>query len=343
MIDQSVAFKLRQATQAQNSVVPTTVGQSNALLNQAIQQATQRIPLSTVAAPNLPPSFDHINPAAQGGFVYPVDRPKYFMVFNIFDYHRESLMSIGSLNSWSRGPPQIVLPLSERLIDNFEGKWNEEPIGFVLGAATDSVMQAIGCNQADQISSEIKGALSSIGGLIQPTQTEQSVISKVGGVLGAATKGFADKLSGLDAKALGSFIPSISAMTGLAPNRFITILYIGPEYKTYQFNWNFSPRSPEESRRLINIINAFKKSAAPTLEYGGLMWGYPCLYEITFMPNPEQLYQFKHCILKRVTTNFTPMGRAGFYHQTQAIEGVQLQLDFWEIEYWTQTSMQGSI
>jgi hypothetical protein len=33
------------------------------------------------------------------------------------------------------------------------------------------------------------------------------------------------------------------------------------------------------------------------------------------------------------------MGRAGFYHGTQAIEGVQMQADFWEVEYWHQENM----
>ena len=91
---------------------------------------------------NPPPTPDRIAAgAANAGaaLVYPSDRPKYFMHFLINKYTRVSLTEVGTLEPWAGGPNEIVLPLSEGLADNLEGRWEARPLPWVIGGVLEAV------------------------------------------------------------------------------------------------------------------------------------------------------------------------------------------------------------
>jgi len=256
---------------------------------QSIAQITgsnQPVTTSQFRVSGPPPTPDHIAATGGGGtLMYPSDRPKYFMQFDVFDYKRAGIQQMALLSP--RG--SIVLPLSEHLMDSLEAKWQEEPIGFVAGAAADNIFKAfkgVGStpdqgfgDQAKQVAAQGQAQLQQIAG--------QMDFKK--GLVSASAALSED--SGLT--------KTLSVLTGLAPNRFVTILYIGPEYKRHTFSWNFSPRNAAESGELINIYNQLKNFMSPTIEGGGLLWGYPCVFQISFMPNADQMYKFKPAILER--------------------------------------------
>ena len=313
-------------------------GQSNApiQLPEVTVSGGQGRPLN-VGTP--PPSFDHIASVGNenaGPLIYPVDRPKYFMNFSIFDYSRASLTELGQLTPWSGGTNQIIMPLSEALVDNLQANWVEQPLGLVgkgIEFAFKGIQQSAGF-------ADIKAKIN---------ETTDRFGQMTGEQRGAYLR---DQLDPKAAASLAS--DTIGTLTGFAPNKFMTILYIGPEYKTYSFQWQCSPRNRKESERLRQIINAFKKAMSPSVRYV-VIWTYPCVFKILFMPNNEQLYKFKPCVLKRFTVNWAPIGRPAFYHgdspaseDTSAtaervsgnpVEGVTIQAEFLELEYWTQESM----
>jgi hypothetical protein len=106
------------------------------------------------------------------------------------------------------------------------------------------------------------------------------------------------------------------------------------------FSWNLSPRDPAESEILRRIINVFKKTMSPTLRFGTLVWGYPCVYRVMFRPNNEQLYKFKPMCLKEFRVNWAPAGRPSFYaSDVNTPEGVNITATFLEMEYWHQEHM----
>ncbi|HYT43467.1 MAG TPA: hypothetical protein VEP90_14105 [Methylomirabilota bacterium] len=259
-----------------------------------------------------PPSPDHISGAASsiGAWLqYPLDTPKYYMTFDIKEYSRHDLLTIGTLFPWGNGPNFIVMPLSEGLNDTLEARWEPKPIPWIVGGAVDAFM-GLGA-LADQGNEAAK-------------QRIADVRKNIKGGLGQ----------------LGTSLPiggdTISTLAGVAPNQFLTILYIGPEYKQYSFQWNISPRNAQESEQIRKICNTFKKAMSPTLEFG-ILWGYPCIFKIMFQPNASQLYKFRPAILKRFSVNYTPLGTTSFYGAGQnAPEGMTIQATFVELEYWTQ-------
>jgi hypothetical protein len=77
---------------------------------------------------------DIIKPIAGAGgsgpiLVYPSDRPKYYMQFDIYKYTRATLMSVGTLGS---ALSTIVMPLSANTNDATSVNWQDTPVG--LGA-----------------------------------------------------------------------------------------------------------------------------------------------------------------------------------------------------------------
>src|SRR6266550_5016250 len=222
-----------------------------------------------------PPSPDHISGALSPftGLQYPLDQPKYFMLFDIFKYSRQDLLTIGKLERWGGGPNSIVMPLSEGLSDTLEARWEQKAIPWIVGGIVEAIS---GLRQQDLLS-----------------KTDEAKIKR-GEALANGLKGAFGELA-TQVPVVGD---TISTMAGIAPNQFLTILYIGPEYKQYSFQWNISPRNAQESEQIRQIINTFKKAMSPTLMYG-ILWGYPCIFNIAFLPNAGQLYKFRPAILKR--------------------------------------------
>jgi hypothetical protein len=83
---------------------------------------------STSCSGNTPKNV--IQPIAGGALsnlvVYPSDRPKYFMQFDIHEYTRQRLQEVGRL-----GPAlqTVALPLSSNLVDITSQEWKDTPIG----------------------------------------------------------------------------------------------------------------------------------------------------------------------------------------------------------------------
>jgi hypothetical protein len=69
--------------------------------------------------------------------IYPADRPKYFMKFDIHEYSRANLIEVGKL-----GPvlSSIVLPMASNLTDVTSARWDDNfEVGQLTGAAIDNL------------------------------------------------------------------------------------------------------------------------------------------------------------------------------------------------------------
>jgi hypothetical protein len=309
-------------------------GQSNTPLRAAQARATA--PGARLYPMRNPPrSAEHIAGAATAAstLMYPHDTPKYYMHFGIYEYDRPSFTAVGSFNPWKGGSNEILMPLSESLQDNLEEKWEDKPIPWVIGGAAE-LLQGLKADPGKVVKDALAGA-------------QQIAADALNNPFGSGTTLGAGltRLAGTADATLGTSLgPAVGAKFGFAPNQFVTVLFIGPEYKQHMFSWNLSPRDPDESRTLNRIINVFKKSMSPTLRFGGLVWGYPCVYRILFRPNNELLYKFKPMCLKEFRVNWAPAGRPSFYREEIKDrggfpEGVNITATFLEMEYWHQGAM----
>ncbi|SRR6266568_5648922 len=108
-------------------------------------QSTTELPPVVVTAS--PPTGAGDNPGdvigplggATTQLVYPSDRPKYFMKFDVYEYSRATLLEVGTL-----GPvlSSIVLPLPADLTDLNQVDWLDTPIG-VGGFAFNEAAKAL--------------------------------------------------------------------------------------------------------------------------------------------------------------------------------------------------------
>ena len=155
------------------------------------------------------------------------------------------------------------------------------------------------------------------------------------GAIDAVKKNAGDaiqKLKGLANDALGN-TDAVAAMlagyvtgnTGLATrlsgavlNPNLELLFNGPQLRTFQFNFNFAPRSGAEAERVATIIKTFKKHSAPKIEKNGSIFlKTPDIFQLQYIYNGNgssgggdhpYLNKIKPCALTAVGVNYTPGG-----------------------------------
>ena len=155
-----------------------------------------------------------------------------------------------------------------------------------------------------------------------------------------------------DQKSLGvPFVgPAIQQFLGVAPNHFLTVVFEGPKYKSFIYEWLFIPESPQDSEALRKVIRAFEKYSSPGVRADGAIWEFPHIWSIAIQPNPKYMYRHKPCVVKRVQYNLAPTGhftpnREDPHTNSALLPGLQgeplstpkaihLQVEFMEIEYW---------
>jgi hypothetical protein len=250
---------------------------------------------------------------------YPVDTPKYYLTFDVYEYRREQLQSIGMLG---QSLQTIVMPLSLNLVDVTAEDWQEASIG-VGGWAYDQASRAIRGININSVS-DIAG----LGDAVARSSTAAGLA--VSGIAMNATAAAAQLVA-------GSAIDAGKAFLGISPNQFLTVLYVSPKYKRFEFAWQVAPHSKAEADALRKIGNAFKNAMSPELVLQGGLFKFPRIFKIAFQPNSKFMYKFKPSVLEICEINYTPNGPAAFF---KAVDGenapahMNIRLRFIELEFW---------
>ncbi len=106
---------------------------------------------------------------------------------------------------------------------------------------------------------------------------------------------------------------AIQAMAGVAPNPKKEQIFKNMDFRTFQYDYQFFPRSATESENIRNIINTFRYHMHPEFkDDDGFLYLYPGEFEIYYyMGNNENPFVHKHtsAVLKEVNVNYTPQGQ----------------------------------
>ena len=106
---------------------------------------------------------------------------------------------------------------------------------------------------------------------------------------------------------------AIQAMAGVAPNPKKEQIFKNMDFRTFQYDYQFFPRSPEESANIRNIINTFRFHMHPDFKDDeGFLYLYPGEFEIYYyIGDQENPFVHKHtsAVLKEVNVNYTPQGQ----------------------------------
>lgn len=119
---------------------------------------------------------------------------------------------------------------------------------------------------------------------------------------------------------------AMSAMTGLAPNPMKEQVFKGVDFRTFTMEYQFAPRSYEESNNVKNIIQAFKYHMHPEFkDSNNFLYLYPSEFDIEYHHNGQEnmnIHRHTSCVLTELNINYTPNGNFSTF-----IEGRPTQIN----------------
>ena len=134
--------------------------------------------------------------------------------------------------------------------------------------------------------------------------------------------------------------------TGQMINNNLELLFNGPNLRSFNFAFQFRPRSKEEAYMVRNIIRSFKAASAPKLSSDYMFLETPKIFEIKYIYNSKgntdepddsptehpYMNKIKPCALTGLSVNYTPDGSYMTYEDGGSMTGYDLSLTFKEIE-----------
>lgn len=134
---------------------------------------------------------------------------------------------------------------------------------------------------------------------------------------------------------LAASASGISVLSGYQLNPMLWMMFKNPEFKTFQFSWQFTPANEQESYDIVNIINYIKRESLPLNR--GLVYEYPSIALIKFFPNNFFTIRMKPCAILNVNVDYTGAGMPSFF-ENGAPTVVNLTVVAKEIDLWTKNN-----
>lgn len=254
----------------------------------------------------------------------PLDTPLYYTSISIGEYSRTSWDKVGEITK----KDDIVFPIPMNLTDTHQISYETEPIGLAGAAALGAGNLALRA---------LNGEVSDLTGALDAAGISAGTGSTVLGAGAAATLRTLGNVGDVG-RGIGN---GILAAAGLAVNQFLTVMLKGPQYKSRQFSWRFSPRNSLESKRLQEAIMLLNNSMAPGISttFGSAFFTWPKIFQVQFSYALGRdlglvTFRMKPSVLKAASFDYTPSGMPAFYAGSSAPEGVNVTLVFDELEFW---------
>jgi len=106
---------------------------------------------------------------------------------------------------------------------------------------------------------------------------------------------------------------AVSAITGLAPNPKKEQIFKSVDFRTFQFEYNFFPKSKQEYQNVQNIIYLFKLHMHPEYkDTGNFLYLYPSEFDIVHYSGIDENFNLpRHtsCALSELSINYSPQGQ----------------------------------
>ncbi len=203
----------------------------------------------------------------------------------IQDAEDRNMASVGS----------VYLPMQPGLAESSNVNWGGETLNALEAA------------MANIAGSTVKGAGESFGamakGAIGGTQDAMETLFGQGGI---SKDDVAAYFAG---EAVGKNV--FTRTTGKIMNPNLELLFSGPALRTFNYNYQFTPREDREAKEIRSIIKFFKKNMAP-IRKGKLFLESPNVFKLKYIfKNGGQhpfLNKIKLCALQSFNVQYTPDG-----------------------------------
>lgn len=177
-------------------------------------------------------------------------------------------------------------------------------------------------------------------------QLLKDTFNKLVGAGGAFAKGSVQEKNAITGILAGYLVgaPNIATRaTGKVINPNMEMLFSGPRLRTFNFQFDMTPRNKDESKQIRRIIKTFKKYMSPSKSITGAFLQSPKIFELEYIYNGNiqsgsvngnqhpYLNKFKACALTEFNVNFTPDGSYMTYRDDGSMTKYSITMSFSEI------------
>ena len=231
----------------------------------------------------------------------------------------------------SRTKYMIELPIPQDITDSNSVTWGEDRMNVLELAALNVAQSAMGGDIGE--------------GVVQTAEAAVTMLNtgvEIPGLTSDTQAAVRAALSGAAIGALGSNVSArsvISRSTGQILNNNLELLFQGVNLRSFPFSITFSPRGPQESQVVKDIIRSLKMSMAPKAgEFDGsasqgIFLKSPDVFQLRYMKDDVDhpfLNSFKLCALTGMSVNYTNAGTYTTYEDGTPVN-IRMNLTFKEL------------
>jgi hypothetical protein len=192
----------------------------------------------------------------------------------------------------------IALYVPNSIIQGTTVGWDEEDLTSVIGDAMDAAAKGVG--EAFNVAKAQTGAVDTTGAAVSG-----GVVAGIDSVSAAGTGGFA---------AILKQAPRAQRLIRQTPgNSKKELLFSAVNFRTFDFNYQFAPKSEKEAENVMNIIRMFKHHMLPEFtSESKAIYIYPSEFNVKYYKgSKENPYIEKQmtAILEGVNVDYTPNGQ----------------------------------
>jgi len=189
----------------------------------------------------------------------------------------------------------VYLPMQPGLAESSNVNWGGETLNAIEAAAANIA--------GSTIEGASKGNKEMLAGLLGGSKDALKTVFGEGGV----TSG--DVAAYFAQQAVGKNV--FTRTTGKIMNPNLELLFSGPRLRTFNYNYQFTPREKREAREIRSIIKFFKKQMAPKRK-GKLFLESPNVFKLKYIFKGGGQHPFlnkiKLCALQSFNVQYTPDG-----------------------------------
>jgi len=224
----------------------------------------------------------------------------------------------------------VELPIPQDVTDNNSVTWGDDNMNVLQLAGlalADKALNSSPTESFDEAKNLLTKGIMGQKGLLADEGTKRGIVAA---------------LTGRAFDSMGANINANSALgraTGQTLNSNLELLFDSVNLRTFPFNINFSPRTPDEAMTVKHIIRAFKSRMAAkkgTKEaggQGGIFLKAPDVFQLKYLHRGKEhpfLNSFKHCALTGMTVNYTGAGTFATYEDGTPVN-MKMSLTFKEL------------
>jgi hypothetical protein len=228
--------------------------------------------------------------------------------------------------SGAKAEKTIILPIPGNIQDSNSAGWGEDRLSDAaaygisqMGKAVESDSPEAALKVAMQVGKDFANASGSAAGSNIINYLKTAAVVAGANALGANTS-----VNGVLARASGQII-----------NQNVEMLFNSVNIRTFNFAFNFVPRTKKEAKNVKDIIRCIKEANAPKAGSGDNV-GFlnaPDVFRITYMKGGNThpfLNAFKICALRNVSVNYTASNTYATYEDGTPIH-MNMSLGFTEL------------